>query len=108
MVSSSQVPSGLPANIPWEQGVQIIQNFTSKDPSTGKTQSTRIYVSGKTLAQNFSIYQKYLSDNGWTLTNSVDQPTIKNLDASKGSVRLDITIAQGDKKQVTVNVSIIQ
>jgi hypothetical protein len=108
LVSDSQIPTGLPDNLPWEKVAQVIQNFTSKDPVSGKVQSTRVYVSSKTMAQNLSIYQKYLSDNGWTLTTSAVQPTIENLDANKGSARLDITIGQPTKGQVTVNVSMVQ
>jgi hypothetical protein len=104
-VPSADVPQGLPNNIPWESGAAVLQNFTAKDPSTGKTQSTRVYVSGKTLDANFSIYQKYLQDNGWTVSSTVNQPAVKNLSATKSGARLDITIAKNAQGQVTVNVS---
>lgn len=104
-VPSAEVPQGLPDSIPWESGATILQNFTTKDSATGKTQSTRVYVSSKTLDANFTIYQKYLQDNGWTINTSVNQPAVKNLSAAKSGARLDITIAKNIQGKTTVNVS---
>jgi hypothetical protein len=106
-VPPSQIPKALPANLPFEQGAQILQNFEVKDPSTGKTQSTRVYVSKKTLSGSFAIYQNYLKDNGWTITSSIDQAAVKNLAATKDSARLDITIAADPSGKNTVNVSYV-
>jgi galactitol-specific phosphotransferase system IIB component len=104
-VPSAEVPQGLPDNIPWESDATVLQNFTAKDSATGKTQSTRVYVSSKTLDANFTIYQKYLQDNGWTVNSTVNQPAVKNLSATKSGARLDITIAKNAQGQVSVNVS---
>jgi hypothetical protein len=104
-VPSTEMPQGLPNNIPWESGAAVLQNFTAKDPATGKTQSTRVYVSKKTLDANFTIYQKYLQDNGWTVNTTVNKTDVKNLSATKSGARLDITIAKNTQGQVSVNVS---
>lgn len=105
-VAPDSVPSQLPANIPWEPGAQILQNFEAKDPATGKTQSTRVYVSAKTLDANFTIYQKFFSDNGWTVSSTIDQPTIKNFSATKNGSSMSVTIASSNGKN-TVNVSMV-
>lgn len=107
VVPVAQVPPGLPNNLPWEKGAVVLQNFTVKDPVTGKTQSTRVYVSAKTLDNNFTIYQNYLQQNGWTVVSSINQPTVKNLSAAKAGARLDITIAKDSKGRITVNVSYV-
>ena len=104
-VPSAEVPQGLPDNIPWESDAAVLQNFTAKDSATGKTQSTRVYVSSKTLDANFVIYQKYLQDNGWTVNSTVNQAAVKNLSATKSGARLDITLAKGSDGKITVNVS---
>jgi hypothetical protein len=106
-LAPAQVPKAMPSNLPFEKGAQILQNFEIKDPTTGKTQSTRAYISGKTIDQNFTLYQKYLKDNGWTVTSSLSQPAINNLSATKAGARLDITIAKDAKGQVTVSVSYV-
>ncbi len=106
-VPPAKVPPGLPANLPWEKGATILQNFTAKDPVSGKTQSTREYVSAKSLDDNFSVYQKYLKDNGWTVVSGISQPTIKNLSAAKAGARLDVTISKTPDNKVTVIVSYV-
>lgn len=106
-VAPTQVPKAMPANLPFETGVQILQNFEITDPATGKTQSTRVYVSKKTIEADYASYQKYLKDNSWTITSGIDQPTIKNLSATKDAARLDITFAKDPNGQVTVNVSYV-
>jgi hypothetical protein len=106
-VAADVVPQGLPANLPWENGALITQNFTGKDPVTGKTQSTRIYNSAKTLDANFAQYQKYLQDNGWTINSSINQPDVKNLNSVKGDTRLVITMAKDPTGQVVVSVSYV-
>lgn len=106
-VPANNVPAGFPSGIPWEKNAAVLQNFTAKDPQTGKTQSTRVYISGKTMDENFAIYQKYLQNGGWIISSSIDQPAVKNLDAGKDGARFDITIAKDSKGEVTVNVSYV-
>jgi uncharacterized iron-regulated membrane protein len=107
-VPSAQIPPSMPANLPFETNAKILNNFTVKDPTTGKTQSTRTYVSQKTIDENFAIYQKYLQDNGWTVTSSLDKSTVKNLNATKASANLSIVLGQDSKGQVSVMVSYVQ
>jgi len=107
-VPPAQIPPGMPSNLPFEANAKILNNFTIKDPTTGKTQSTRAYASQKTIDENFAVYQKYLQDNGWTITNSLDKPTVKNLNASKASANFSIVIGKDSKGQVSVMVSYIQ
>jgi hypothetical protein len=105
-IPPAQVPQAMPKNLPFETGAKILQNFEIKDPS-GKTQSTRSYVSQKTIDDNYAIYQKYIKDNAWTVVSGLSQPTVKNIDATKASARLDITISQNPAGQVTVNVTYV-
>lgn len=105
IVPTSTVPSALPANLPLEAGAKVLQNFEGSVKDSNQTQSTRVYVSSKTVDQNFTIYKKYLQDNNWMITSTVDQPNVKNFDASKGTSRMTVTIAKDSAGQVTVNVS---
>jgi len=104
-VTSTEVPVAFPADIPWETGVKILQNFQIKNTVTGKTQSTRVYDSAKTVDQNFTIYQSYLKNGGWVVKSALSQPNIKNLDAAKGSARMTITIGKDPTGKVMVNVT---
>jgi hypothetical protein len=107
-VPSAQIPAGMPANLPFENNAKILSNFTIKNPDTGKTQATRTYVSQKTIDENFAIYQKYLQDNGWTITSSLSKPSVKSLDSAKGATNLNVVIGQDSKGQVSVMVTYIE
>ena len=108
IIPNSELPKGLPSSLPLEQGATVLQNFDLKDPATGKTQSTRIYVSKKTVDENWAVYQKYAADNGFAITSMVDQPAIKSFDAEKSGARLNVIIAKDSKGQVTVSVNYIE
>lgn len=108
-MEDAQVPGGFPANLPWESGAKVLQNFQAKDPSGNTAQSFRAFISDKSLADNFALYQKYLKDNGWTTVSSLDQTALKRLSATKGSSRLEITISHDSSFDKTVvNVSAMQ
>ncbi|MDR3642389.1 MAG: hypothetical protein P4L74_02045 [Candidatus Doudnabacteria bacterium] len=103
-IASAQIPSLMPAGLPWEDNAQILQNSEVKDPSTGKTHVSRSYISAKSLDANYSTYQKFIQTDGWVLSSSVNQPTVKNLVATKSGNELSITISSNTQKQVTVSV----
>jgi hypothetical protein len=105
-VDNSKLPSQLPGNVPWEQGAAIRQNFEATNPSTGQFQATREYVSKKSLADNATIYKKYLEANSWEIKGTVDQPAVKNFYAVKENSRFDITISQ-TADGIIVNVSFL-
>jgi len=103
-VNNAYLP-GIPNTLPLEWSAKVLQNFQFKDPGTGKTQHTRVYISGKTIDADFFAFQKYLQTNGWTITATVDQPTSKELDATKDANRISITIVK-DAKTNTVDVNV--
>jgi hypothetical protein len=106
-VDASKLPAGFPADIPLEAGAQITQNFTAQ-ANTGLSQATRVWVTTKTLDQEFQVYQTFFgaAKNGWTVQNTVNQPGIKAITAGKGKVQVTVNIIQNSvTKQNTVNIS---
>ena len=65
-VPDTQLPEGFPINLPIESGAQITQNFTVTTPD-GRTQSTRGYVSTKSLADSYKTFTDYLKKEGWII-----------------------------------------
>jgi hypothetical protein len=107
-VPSSELPSGLPDNLPIEKGAAIIQNFTAKDPATGKLQSTRGYTSTQSMDADFAAYQKYFKDNGWTITSTLDQPAVKSIYATKSAATMSVSLASDAAGKAVVVVSLVQ
>src|SRR4051812_33086579 len=72
-VPAGQLPKAFPADLPLEKNARVLENFETKDQATGKVLSTRVYVSAKTLDENWAAYQKYAKDEGWKIISSINQ-----------------------------------
>jgi ABC-type enterochelin transport system substrate-binding protein len=77
-------------NLPVEKNPQVLQNQDFLNVDTGKSELTYIYVTKNTIDQNGAAYKKYFSDNGWKTTGTVNQPQFQALNATKGSVTLNL------------------
>lgn len=92
-VPKDKLPEGFVASFPLESGAEILNNYTSK--SDAGLQSTRRFVSKKTLDANFKLYSDYLKQNHWTINGSTDSGTIRSISAaSPDGISVNITIAQ--------------
>lgn len=107
-VPDNQLPQGLPKSLPLEPGAEILENSTIRQPGSGKTQATRVYVSGKTSEQNYSLFEKYLKDNGWQVLSSANYAETKSFSATKGTARLDIIVGSNPDGKITVRISHLQ
>jgi hypothetical protein len=58
-----------------------------------KEKVTYRFVSKKSPEENFEIYKKYLTDNKYTITNTVNQSDLKSLSAKNRFVSIDITMS---------------
>ena len=107
-VNEKVVPEGLPSNLPMEAGAKVLQNYSGSNPANSDKYAIRVFVSNKTIQQNFEIYKKYASENGWAITSSVDQaaiPNVKSFSATKANAKLDVLISVNPDNQVTVNIT---
>jgi hypothetical protein len=107
-VPTSEFPENFPTDIPVERGAQTTQNYISKT-NDGRFQSTRTFVSVRTLEQNLKIYQDYAQKNGWQIGSGVEQENLKVLTATKGNLTMTVTISQTAGSQTrTVNITITE
>lgn len=107
-VDNSKLPDNFPANFPQEPGAVILRNDvqTSAD---GKLQATRSYVTVKSLADNFKLFQDYLKKNNWTVTVLANQTDHKTLGATKDNLSLQVNLNDNQlTKQKTVDLYLIQ
>ena len=106
-VPTTQLPKGLPSDLPIEKSATVISNVQFATPD-GKTQYTRSYYSSRTLDDNYTVFKNYLDKNGWTINSAVNTEAVKTLDATKGNNRLSITIGKDPANKVTVSVSFVE
>lgn len=103
-VDSKKLPDLMPANIPFETGAVVQQNFQGVNDVTGERQATRVFVSAKTLQENYDSYKNYLEKNGWSLGQTYNAAEIKIISATKDKASLVVS-ANILNKQNIVNVT---
>lgn len=104
----NSLPDDMPRNLPFEEGAVVLQNY-SVTTTDSRKQSTRSYLSKKSLAQNYKIYSDYLKANQWKVVASLDQPKLKILSATQAGIDLKIDITEdSETAKVQVTVSLIQ
>lgn len=99
------LPPNLPSNLPLEEGAVLMRNEIVTVPPGNEVQSVRTYLSKESVADNTTIFRKYLKDNGWLIVidqNNQDfgllmaeKPDKKGtfkFSVSKNSITKDITV----------------
>lgn len=98
-LKSNILPKGLPENLPLEKNARITQNFTAT-AKDGTFQATRGYETAKTLSENLSVYTKYLQDNGWDVSSTINNANYKKVSGSKGMSNLQVSMSENIGKKV--------
>lgn len=114
----TRIPPAFPSDLPLEQGV-LLENQISENqvPNTNtfkveqETQSTRKYISQKSLEENYEIFGNYLSQNNWKVVYKLDEKNVKAYMAKKEGVEgmLKVSISKNTLTQdVMVELSIVK
>lgn len=107
-VAVTQLPDKFPANFPQEAGAQITANHV-QTTADGRFQSTRTYITTKTLAENVKIFRDYFAANGWRITATVDQSNYQVLSAAKDNLTMQVSMNDNKTTQKkTVNVFVVE
>jgi len=109
-VSENTAPEFFPKDMPSESGATVVKNYNTTTPD-GRQLGTRVYVTAKTVDENYKIFQTYFEKAGWTVTAA---PAVKGSDsktllATKGSMQAQVTIGNDPvAKARTVAIIITQ
>ena len=104
-VNENALPSKFPINIPLESNAKITQNYNATTDD-GVFQASRGFVSNKTIDENFAIYSKFITTNGWRIKSSKNDPNYKMLTGVKGNAEIQVTISLSEiDKTNTVVIS---
>ncbi len=107
----NKLPSAIPVNSLLEKNTLITENdtITSID-KPGVTQYTRKFISKKSVDENYTIYKKYLKNNGWKILSSLENKNLRSLVATKAdnSQRFLITISENSvSHKVSVDLTVM-
>lgn len=107
-VPAESLPEGFVQGFPLEQN-SVVLNNSSANTASG-LQSSRMFVSKKSLEENYKIYSEYLTKNKWKVLTSVNNSDLKSISAAgpKGE-RLDLVISKNSVSgQVQVDIVFLQ
>jgi len=89
-----KLPESFPSDIPIEKKTKVLENYSATTTGNG-FQTTRRFVSKKTIQENFNLYEKYLKSNNWAIVSTIDEEKVKAITATKSdNQQMYITISQ--------------
>ena len=103
----ANMPTDFPTDIPVENGVKVEQSY--RLDYAGQKQLTIVFLSDKTVEENYSLYADFLKKQGWTVSNKYESPALSSLYGTKESNDINVTISEGAtipevKSQVSISV----
>ncbi|TSC54974.1 MAG: hypothetical protein LiPW30_440 [Parcubacteria group bacterium LiPW_30] len=88
----SNVPADFPADIPIEEGVKTEQSYSLN--YVGQKQLTIVFISTKTVKENYAFYADFLAKQGWNVSNKFESPKLSSLYGTKESNDINVTISE--------------
>lgn len=103
----AKAPSDFPVDIPIEAGVQVEQSYGLN--YVGQKQLTIVFLSSKTIEENYSLYSDFLKKQNWNIVNEYKSPKLSSLYGTKESYDINVTISENTsspsaKSQVSISV----
>lgn len=102
----TNVPEDFPTDIPIETGSNVEQSYGLS--YVGQKQLTIVFLSTKTVAENYTLYTDFLKEPDWIVSNKYESPTLSSLYGTKENNDINITISEdtetGSKSQVSISV----
>lgn len=103
----TETPADFPTNIPLEKGVTVEQSYSLN--YVGQKQLTIVFLSAKTVKENYALYESFLAKEGWTVSNAYESSKLSSLYGTKESNEMNVTISEKSssapvKSQVSISV----
>ena len=90
-------PSGLPSNLPIENGA-IQESVTVTYPTKNAKQLSVSYRTTRSVEEKYAEYKKYFSQEGYSITEGPATSSMRTIFGSKGDLRLSVAISRPDSE----------
>lgn len=100
----ANVPTDFPTDIPVEKGVKFEQSYGLS--YVGQKQLTIVFLSTKTVKENYSLYADFVKKQGWVIFNKYENEKLSSLYGTKGDNDINVTISENTAAPVRSQVSI--
>ena len=104
------VPPNFPTDIPIEAGAQVEQSYGLNE-QTGSEQLTIVFVSGKSVKENYDLYLSFLKDGEWDVLNTHEDPALSALYGTKEQYDINVTISEYSSSGIVasqVSISVLK
>lgn len=103
----TDVPTDFPTDIPIEKGAKVQQSYGLN--YADQKQLSIVFLSAKTVKENYSLYSDFLKKQNWNVLNTYDNPKVSSLYGTKENNEINVTIGESTfdasaKSQVSVSV----
>jgi len=103
----TSVPTDFPTDIPLENGAKVEQSYGLN--YVGQKQLTMVFLSTKTVKENYSLYADFLKKQNRNVLNTYDSLAVSSLYSTKETNDINITISENTssasiKSQVSISV----
>jgi hypothetical protein len=100
-----RVPANFPAEVAIEDGAVLEQGYTLA--SAEHEQNTVVFVSQKTVKENYEAYKAQLEKDFWIIVNGNESETISSLYALRRNDEINVTIVPGERSGSEVSISVV-
>lgn len=88
----TNVPSDFLPKIPLETGAKIVQSYSLN--YVGQKQLTIVFLSTRTVKENYTIYENFLKREKWSISNKYESPSLSSLYGTKEGNDINVTISE--------------
>jgi hypothetical protein len=100
------LPPSFPSTIPVEKNLTLSQSYELNYEK--QKQSTVVFISSKTVAQNYTLYLSTLKQQGWVIAKEYSKPNVSFIYARKDGDEINVTVSEGVSSGSEVSISILK
>lgn len=106
----TSAPADFPTDIPIEKGAKVEQSYGLN--YAGQKQLTIVFLSNKTVKENYILYSNFLEKQNWIISNKYESAKISSLYGVKENNDINVTISESVATDATsksnVSISILK
>lgn len=104
---ATKMPTDFPTDIPVEKGIKFEQSYSLN--YVGQKQLTIVFLSAKTVKENYTLYADFLKKQDWVIFNKYESIKLSSLYGTKNKEDINVTISANTsnayaKSQVSISI----
>lgn len=102
----TNIPSEFPSDILIEKDAVVQQSYSLT--YEGQKQLSIVFVSQKTVKENFNLYRDFLEKQAWRVVNEYESETLSSLYGNREKNDINVTISGNSPTESQISISILK